>query len=105
MKCLVCGKKSDKQILCNQHLGTDIPLNYLKSQTCGSFVQRKDDVAGICTNNLSCKPVKMALKGEPFFQLNLGHIVCPHASENISWVMYRDFTEDEVKSNYPECLK
>lgn len=105
MKCLVCGKKTDKKILCNAHMGTDIPSNYLKSHTCGSFFQRKDEIEGICNNNLTCKPVKMAMKGEPFFQSNLGHIVCPHASINVSWVIYNDFAEDQIKGNYPECVK
>jgi hypothetical protein len=105
MKCLVCGKESDKKILCNGHMGTDRSLKFLQAHICGSFLQRKGEIEGICNNNLSCKPVKMALKGEPFFQSGLGHIACPHASVNISWVMYNDFIADQIKSNYPECMK
>jgi hypothetical protein len=86
-------------------MGTDTHLSLLKSHTCGSYLQRKGEMTGICNNNLSCKPIKMALKREPFFQPNLGHIVCPHASENISWVMYRDFIDNQIKDNYPECVK
>jgi hypothetical protein len=105
MKCLICGAKTNKKILCNKHMReTDSFALSLTNHTCGSFFQRKNDVIGICQNNLLCEPIKRALKGETLIAPNSGHVVCPYPTINLIKIVYRDLEENEIKQNYPECL-
>ena len=52
---------------------------------------------------MMCEPIKRALKNEPLMVPNLGHVVCPHASINLSRIIYGEFSEHELR-NYRECL-
>lgn len=100
---MICGRKTDRKILGNSHLGADIPTKCLTSFDCGSFAQKQGETKGICNNNLMCTPIKIALKGEPLFN-DIGHVVCKYPSLNVSYVMYRNLDENQIKQNYPECL-
>lgn len=105
MKCLICGEKTAKKILCSKHLGVDIPLQYLSVHTCTSFKQKDREAQGICEHYLLCTPIKKALKRDFLMSGNLGHVICPHASMNLSKIIYSDVSEEEIRSNYPECLE
>lgn len=103
LKCLICGEKTDKRILCPKHMNADFSLRFLVANNCNSFMQKDGDMQGVCKWHLSCKPIKNALKHEVLLN-NLGHVVCPYASTNLSKIMYSDLNEDEIRNNYPECF-
>jgi len=105
VKCLICGAKTSKRVLCSKHAGVDIPLQYLSVHTCNSFKQKDGDAQGICEYYLSCAPIKKALKREILMSGNLGHVICPHASTNLGKIIYSDVGEEEIRENYPECLE
>jgi hypothetical protein len=105
LKCLICGAKTENSILCSKHIGVDVPLQYLTVHTCNSFKQKKGDAEGICEFYLLCAPIKKALKHEILMSGNLGHVICPHASMNLGKIIYSDVSEEEIRSNYPECLE
>jgi hypothetical protein len=104
MKCLICGEKTNNQILCGKHTGVDNCLPYLKVHICQSFMQKKGGPEGVCQNRLLCAPIKRALKHEILFNSNLGHVICPHAATNLREIVYSEVNAEEIKSNYPECL-
>ena len=54
---------------------------------------------------LLCEPIKRALKHEILMSGNIGHVICPHAAENLGKAIYSDVSEEEIRSNYPECLE
>jgi len=60
---------------------------------------------GTCANFLLCEPIKRALKSEALIVPNLGHVICPHASINLAKAIYGQFTEEILRTNYPECLE
>jgi hypothetical protein len=104
MKCLICGAKTNNRLLCGKHTGVDQCLPYLTVHNCQSFTQKKGEPEGVCQNHLLCEPIKRALKHEALINQNLGHVVCPHAGMNLSKAVYSEVNEEEVKSNYPECI-
>jgi hypothetical protein len=104
MKCLICSENSGERILCRKHTGTDAPLRLLTAYSCNSFSQKKDAVNGICEHFLLCAPIKKALQGESLFN-NLGHVTCPYSSINLAQAIYSKFTQDQIRSNYPECIE
>jgi len=105
MKCLICGEKTDKSILCEKHIGVDTCLPYLTVHNCSSFKQKNGEPEGICEYYLLCAPIKKALKREILMSGNLGHVICPHAAENLGKAIYSEVSEEEIRSNYPECLE
>jgi hypothetical protein len=52
-----------------------------------------------------CEPIKRALKNEPLIVPNLGHVICPYASSNLSRIIYGEFSQEEIKGNYKECIE
>ena len=104
MKCLICKEKTDSKILCSKHLGVDTRLPYLSTHICNSFMQKDGEMEGVCTNYLLCAPIKKALKHEMLVNASLGHVICPHASINLSKIIYSAFSEEEIRANYPEYL-
>jgi hypothetical protein len=105
MKCLVCGEKANERLLCPKHMGVDTCLQYLTVHNCNSFVQKKGEPQGVCEHYLLCTPIRKALKHEILMSGNLGHVVCPYAEMNLSKAIYSEVSEEEIKSNYPECLE
>lgn len=106
MRCLVCGEKTEKKVLCKKHIrDTDSLALYVTGHTCHSFFQIKDGVPGMCQNHLLCEPIKRALKGEILIVPNLGHVVCPHPTINLADFVYGKIEEKDIKQNYPECLE
>lgn len=104
MKCLICGTKTNRRILCKKHVGnTEARSKYLSAHVCTSFLPREGHNSGLCKNNLMCEPIKMALKEQPFFN-NLGHVVCKYPSINVYDAMHREVDEKEIDGKYPECL-
>ena len=104
MKCLICSEKSDDRLLCSKHIGVDLPLRYLSAHTCHSFKQKEGKMKGFCDHYLLCAPIKKALQNEFIFN-NLGHLICPYASLNLSQAIYGKFTKEEIQNNYPECIE
>jgi hypothetical protein len=105
MKCLICGEKTNKSILCAKHIGVDACLQYLTVHNCNSFKQKEGEPVGICEHYLLCKPIKMALKHEILMSGNIGHVICPHAAMNLGKAIYSGISEEEIRKNYPECLE
>lgn len=105
MKCLICGERTDKSILCGKHTGVDACLKTMTVHACNSFKQKVGEMDGTCENYLLCAPIKSALKHEMLVTRDLGHVVCPHASTNLSKIIYSDVTEEQIKGNYRECLE
>ena len=105
MKCLICGEKTDKRILCERHIGVDACLQTMTVHTCQSFAQKSGEQTGVCGNYLLCNPIKSSLKHEPFVTRGLGHIICPYATMNIRKIVNSEFTDDEIRGNYRECLE
>jgi hypothetical protein len=106
MKCLICGEKTDKTLLCKKHMdGVDACLPYLTVHICNSFMQKEGELQGVCENYLLCTPIKKALKREILMNDSIGHVVCPHAGMNLSKIIYSEISEDEIRNNYPECLE
>lgn len=103
MKCLICGENTEKKLLCPKHKGVDTRLRYLTVHICNSFKQKEGEAEGVCEHYLLCTPIKKALKHE-ILMGNLGHVVCPHAAINLSKAVYSEVSEEEIRSNYPECL-
>jgi len=85
-------------------MGIDTRLKYLTVHNCNSFKQKKGEPQGICEHYLMCAPIKKALIHE-ILMGNIGHVVCPHADMNLSKIVYSEVSEEEIKSNYPECLE
>jgi hypothetical protein len=52
-----------------------------------------------------CDPIKRALKNEPLIVPNLGHVICPYAYVNLSRVINGEFTQEEIRKNYKECIE
>jgi len=105
MKCLICGERTEKKLLCPKHMGVDARLQYLTVHYCNSFKQKKGEPEGVCEFYLLCEPIKKALKHEILMSSNIGHIVCPHAEMNLNRAVYSEVSEEEIRSNYPECLE
>lgn len=105
MKCLICGEKTNKRLLCSKHMGVDTYLQYLTVHNCNSFKQKKGEPQGVCEHYLLCTPIKRALEREILMDSNIGHVVCPHAEMNLSKIIYSEVSEKEIRSNYPECLE
>lgn len=105
MKCLICGEKTDRSLLCPKHIGVDACLPYLTVHNCQSFKQKKGEAQGICEFCLQCAPIKKALKHEILMNSNIGHVICPYAAENLAQAMYSGVNEEAIRSNYPECLE
>lgn len=104
MKCLICGEKTDKSILCSKHIGVDACLQYLTVHNCNSFKQKQGEPQGTCEFYLLCAPIKQALKHEILMSGNIGHVICPHAAMNLGNAIYSDVSEEDIRKNYPECL-
>lgn len=104
MKCLICGEKTNNKLLCGKHTSVEHCLLYLTVHTCNSFKQKKGEPQGVCEFHLLCEPIKKALKHEALINPNLGHVVCPYAEMNLSKVIYSEVSDEEIKSNYPECI-
>ena len=105
MKCLICGEKTEKMLLCPKHIGVDTRLQYLTIHNCSSFKQKEGEFGGMCQHYLSCAPIKKALKHEILMSSNIGHVVCPYASINLSKAVYSKVNKEEIGPNYPECLE
>ena len=86
-------------------MGVDACLQYLTVHNCNSFKQKEGEPQGICKHYLLCKPIKEALKHEILISSNIGHVVCPYAEMNLSKAIYSEVNEEEIRSNYPECLE
>jgi len=105
MKCLICGEKTNNRLLCEKHIGgVDACLQYLTVHNCNSFKQKIGELEGVCEFHLLCAPIKKALKHEILINGNIGHVVCPYAGINLGKVIYSEVSEEEIRSNYPECL-
>lgn len=61
-------------------------------------------MTGVCRNLLACEPIKRALKKRTLIEPHLGHVVCPHAGTNLGQMVYKEFDEDDLRSNYGECF-
>ncbi|GEM_PF-3414213 len=106
MKCVSCGeKKENNQIVCPKCRGVDRRLHFLTAHACRSFVQMENAEKGLCANFLLCEPIKRALKNGALIEPNLGDVVCPHASINLSKAVYGQFAEEMIRMRYPECLE
>lgn len=80
-------------------------IDFIKVHKCSSFVPLKGASEGVCQNVLGCRPIKDALRKEPLITRNLGHVICPEASVNLAYVIYSEFDEEALTSNYGECLE
>lgn len=106
MKCINCGEKTDEnQIVCAKCKSVDRCRHFLMAHVCGSFRQMENAEKGACANFLLCEPIKKALKSEALIAPNIGHVICPHAGINLAKAVYGQFTEEILKTNYPECLE
>lgn len=91
------------KILCSEHTSLSIRM-VGRTHKCKSFTQDNNESEGICKNYLLCQVLKTALKGEIVSEPELGQIICPHFYENIWKLKYTEFSEDDLRINYPECL-
>ena len=46
----------------------------------------------------------VAAMNEMLIDDNIRHVVYPHAEINLGEVIYSEISEEEIRSNYPECL-
>ena len=106
MKCVNCGKKTDEgRIVCQGCRNSDIYNKFLTVHTCGSFMQMEGKIEGVCRNVLFCAPIKKALEGEPLIEPWLGHVICPHSSENLIYILHGEFSREDLEHNYKEYLE
>ena len=105
MNCIKCGNPTEgNKIICTSCIDTKSAIKYVSVHNCRSFMQMKDAPIGVCQNILLCTPIKKALKNESLF-MQLGHVVCPYASANISYITYRDFSNEEVEEYNPQRFR
>jgi len=105
MKCVSCGNKSeDGHLLCAKCKGVEHRLPNLSVHTCSSFFQKEGEATGICQNAIFCEPMKSALMSKSLIVSQLGHIICPHASINLSYLVYGEFDEETLMKNYKELF-
>ena len=106
MKCVNCGKKIDEgRIVCQGCRNSDIYNKFLIVHTCNSFMQMEGKITSVCQFVLNCAPIKKALEGKAFIRPHVGHIVCPHPSENLGYILYGEFSREDLMKNYKEYLE
>ncbi|TFH06558.1 MAG: hypothetical protein E4H14_10585 [Candidatus Thorarchaeota archaeon] len=67
-------------------------------------MQQEGEMDGVCRNLLLCEPLKRALKSEPLIVPGIGHVVCPYPGINLSMILNREYSEEQLAKNYKECL-
>lgn len=106
MKCVSCGKKiNDARIVCEGCRSLDRCSKFLIVHTCESFEQMEGKTKGVCRYVLLCEPIKKALKGEALIEPLMGHVVCPHPYENLRYILYGEFSREDLEKNYKEYLE
>lgn len=106
MKCVNCGGKAEEgRLLCPKCLGIENYTQFVSSHVCGSFMQKTGEMDGVCQNAIVCEPMKRALQGQPLIDPQLGHVICPYPSINISYLRYQKFDKDTLKIKYNEYLE
>ena len=82
MKCVNCGGKAEEgKSLRPKCLG-------IENHTCGSFMQKTGEMDGVCQNAILCEPMKRALQGQSLIDPQLGRVICPYPSVNISFLRH-----------------
>jgi len=103
LHCINCGSETkDNLIVCSTCSSVDQYVQFLKGHNCGSFLQKKDDLEGVCSNYFLCSPIKKALKKEALIEVGLGHVVCPHPEINLSRIIHGGIPEKFIENIYSE---
>jgi hypothetical protein len=105
MKSGNCGGGTEKGKLLCSTTSVKNSSAFSKVHTCQSFMQKEGETKGICEFATICAPMKKALQGKPLIDTQLGHVICPHPSVNISYLRYQKFDKESLRHNYKEYLE
>jgi len=92
------------KLICPKCCEIDRYTQFIKAHTCWSFHQLENEYEGVCKNAIVCAPMKNALQSKPFIEPQLGHVICPYYSVNISFLTTNNFSKDLLETNYSEYL-